>query len=724
MIKNKRNFLFLILLIPAVAIIPYINTVPFNGDSQYSDLINTHLPNAIFIQHSISTFHQIPLWNTQILSGYPFAGDPLSGLWYPLTWFVNLAPEVSVFNILLMAHLIIMGLGMYRFLRDEGLDHVTAIFGAVMLELMPKVWAHYAAGHMTLLFSLAWLPWLLHFTHQRIHRRKGTFLPSLEILFFSLIILADVRGAVYAGLLWFIINIRESIRASESKPVGGRIFRVVLKSMLAWSIQLVICFFVCAVFLLPFFELLQQSTRVSIQGAENLIYSLPPERLINILIPNMGGFTEWVIYPGVWTVIALVIVIATPGTMRKKNLFWFVLLFSTLIFALGANLPGVANLLSLPGANLIRVPPRFLFISCLAFTVLSSNALQYIMNDEGQINRWVKRSLAALLVFLFVFCIGYCLIMKTLQINMVWAPIAFTLFLLLLAAMQKKLIPKMIGTLGIFLVVFIDLMGVNFASIRHESLSHVINTDSQISAQLPADIDKYRIYSPSFSISQTGAALLHLEMANGVNPMLVDRYAQYFSRASGVEMSGYTVTLPALATGDLAVDNINSIPDLMLLGELNVKYLVASFSIRSADLIPVHQGGRFFVYENPFYKPRAWIESLGSETSDGISIVESEEVTPNKLTITAEGPGLLVTSDINYPGWEVSVDGKPGTLIMVDDLFRGVELERGNHSIEFRYVPASLRWGIAITVFTLFSLSFNSILTMRKYNFHIVERKQ
>ena len=42
---------------------------------------------------------------------------------------------------------------MYRLLRAEGLEHRPALLGALAFEAIPKLFAHYGAGHLTLLYA-------------------------------------------------------------------------------------------------------------------------------------------------------------------------------------------------------------------------------------------------------------------------------------------------------------------------------------------------------------------------------------------------------------------------------------------------------------------------------------------------------------------------------------------------------------------------------------------
>ncbi len=69
--------------------------------------------------------------------------------------------------------------------------------------------------------------------------------------------------------------------------------------------------------------------------------------------------------------------------------------------------------------------------------------------------------------------------------------------------------------------------------------------------------------------------------------------------------------------------------------------------------------------------------------------------TNNTVTLSAEldGDGLLVLTDQAFPGWTVEIDGEEGEILTCNGIFRGVPLSAGEHAIEFRYEPWTLRAG-------------------------------
>jgi hypothetical protein len=77
-------------------------------------------------------------------------------------------------------------------------------------------------------------------------------------------------------------------------------------------------------------------------------------------------------------------------------------------------------------------------------------------------------------------------------------------------------------------------------------------------------------------------------------------------------------------------------------------------------------------------------------------------------TASARRRSLLVLTDVHYPGWKATVDGRPATIERVDYLLRGVVVPAGRHEVEFSYEPASWRIGwiaSGLGLLTLFAMA-------------------
>jgi len=62
------------------------------------------------------------------------------------------------------------------------------------------------------------------------------------------------------------------------------------------------------------------------------------------------------------------------------------------------------------------------------------------------------------------------------------------------------------------------------------------------------------------------------------------------------------------------------------------------------------------------------------------------------VEVAAAQPGTLVLKDLDYPGWQVAVDGANVSGMSVG-MFRGVNVPAGKHTVVWSYRPASVYWG-------------------------------
>jgi hypothetical protein len=76
--------------------------------------------------------------------------------------------------------------------------------------------------------------------------------------------------------------------------------------------------------------------------------------------------------------------------------------------------------------------------------------------------------------------------------------------------------------------------------------------------------------------------------------------------------------------------------------------------------------------------------------------------------------GLVVAGEPFFPGWEATVDGRPAPIHEVYSIMRGVVAEAGNHRIEMRYRPWSVRIGAAGTAIGLLLAGVLAVAGTRK----------
>ncbi len=169
---------------------------------------------------------------------------------------------------------------------------------------------------------------------------------------------------------------------------------------------------------------------------------------------------------------------------------------------------------------------------------------------------------------------------------------------------------------------------------------------------------------------------------------------------------------------------------------LNVRFLVFPQPMDETRLPPwlklVHRGAAA-VYENTIALPRvtivghwAVVRDTGRAVIDSVTSMRHDphdfafvdrdpgipqgtvagaaadiiEYTLHRVRVRAvmPAPGLLRLADQWYPDWQALVDGTPAPILRADHVLRAVALPAGPHVVEVRYVTASDRRGLALSL--------------------------
>lgn len=96
--------------------------------------------------------------------------------------------------------------------------------------------------------------------------------------------------------------------------------------------------------------------------------------------------------------------------------------------------------------------------------------------------------------------------------------------------------------------------------------------------------------------------------------------------------------------------------------------------------------------------PRLPGGAVSTDSSARLVIAEA-----NRLVIetNSQTPTVLVTSEVNYPGWAATVDGQSAQLHTADYLLRAVAVPAGAHHVEMRYRAPAARAGAVISILSL-----------------------
>ncbi|MEE9216273.1 MAG: hypothetical protein V3U32_02455 [Anaerolineales bacterium] len=706
----------------------------------FSDLLISHWPNAAFVRHSLIEWGQLPLWNPMILSGAPFAADPLSGLYYPPNWLAFAIAPGFAFNLLAWLHLAWGGLGTWKLSRALGVSSGPAIVAGLAFAGMPKLIGHIGLGHVSLVFAVCWTPWVLLAFDRAV--RKMDLLPSAALAGAALgmVFLIDPRWYLPMALLsgayvvWRIAHShkvsggdslgngpnweesegayhgnrpnlgrgaspqatedsqddgpnlgREPLsQAKEDPPGDGPHWgRAASSLIIAGLMSLAIA----AILAAPFGEFVSLSTRADLALGESAELSLPASYLLNVLAPEYAGWPEWQIYAGV---VLLFLALAALAGRAQGRWFWAGIIIFSFVLALG-NLTPLYGLMSalVPGFGQLRVPPRSLFLSSFALAMLAGMGLDQILKRRIPIKK-LRVIGAALVGIMLPLALWFWLQNQTALQSAAYVVSAALIGLSVLWAGISVGKPSQRLIFGWCLLIALDLSLINLSTLEVRPVPDTGNVFAQV------EVGNARVFSPSYSLPQLAAASAGIELADGINPLQLASYWEYMSRATGFDGDEYSVTLPPFSEGGPQAE-WGFEPDATLMGNLSISQVVSAYPIADTKLEFEAMEDGLYIYNNPQARPRAWIE--------GGELVQIREQTANRLAMIATGPGLLITSEIMYPGWEVEIDGTPGSLETYQGLLRAVHLPPGEHEVEFTFRSGSLRVGALISILGLIVLA-------------------
>ena len=88
----------------------------------------------------------------------------------------------------------------------------------------------------------------------------------------------------------------------------------------------------------------------------------------------------------------------------------------------------------------------------------------------------------------------------------------------------------------------------------------------------------------------------------------------------------------------------------------------------------------------------------------------------NQIAIktTSETPAVLVVSEIDYPGWEATVDGHAAKIHTADYILRAVFVPAGEHRVEMRYTAPGAKRGAVISLLALLGLTGLVVFSLAK----------
>ncbi len=106
--------------------------------------------------------------------------------------------------------------------------------------------------------------------------------------------------------------------------------------------------------------------------------------------------------------------------------------------------------------------------------------------------------------------------------------------------------------------------------------------------------------------------------------------------------------------------------------------------------------------------------------------IKMTEYGPDKISYKtrSDSDNLAVFSEVFYPGWEAKIDGKDSPVIPVNYVLRSLNIPKGEHTVEFRFVPKYLGMSnlISSIAFIIILVSMIAFVTMKFITFYKVSQ--
>lgn len=297
-----------------------------------------------------------------------------------------------------------------------------------------------------------------------------------------------------------------------------------------------------------------------------------------------------------------------------------------------------------------------------------------------------------------------------------WIIVIGTL-LLFLYKFKKLKAEYMVGAIAILCL--IDMWQVNKRYLNdemfveksvREQAQPMTQTDRQILQDKSLDYRVLNLASNTFNENETS---YYHKSIGGYHAAKLRRYQELIDAYISPEMQKM---MPAIAKAGGDMTKVNGDSLFPVLNMLNAKYFIVPLQANQTVAIenPYVYGNAWFVDKVTYVKnANEELDALGklnlrheavadarfqsqlgeSKNQDSTSIVKLTAYEPNQLTydVRSATGGIVVFSEIFYPEWTATVDGKPVEIGRVDYVLRALNVDKGHHKVVLTFDPKSVK---------------------------------
>ncbi|MEE3234787.1 MAG: YfhO family protein [Candidatus Latescibacterota bacterium] len=684
-------------------------------------------------------------WNSAISGGFPLFAEGQAGPIYPLNIFLGLLPTHIGISLSIVLHGWLGAGGMYFLMRLWKTTPLASATSGLVFALSGYMVVR--AMSPNFVAACAWLPLLC-----------------------AVITLWLRDGRIWALLVVALIVAMKFLSGHPQAAAYGILAATMYALYLWWALRRpLFCFAELLMFLIlglglagpqlvPTAELTLLSGRsegVSLGQFVNM--SLPPERLVELLIPSFHGNSAFGTYWGgaagffiqlcpFMGVVAIILSWIAIRQCSSEPVGFFALLTSIgLVLSLGKFNGFFELFYELPGLSFFRIPTRFLLFFSFGISALAGMGLDRLQKGgdrRGYCFVIVTIVCAALPILLnarlffaessWVLAVGGENLLRYVDHVRSEFVILISVCFCMLTILLRKNFRKLLVIVP--LISFFELyrFGYDFnGTINVDSYRKTPVTASAIlddhGAIVPprilslvneknshfnwhsgwaVDASSYLRYNETLRLYSGGQYGLH-NMLPGWSPLHLRRQWEFASlypgaiKTAGIE---YLVSMNSLNAPNLELIYASDIYVYRITNTLSRAYLATDYTVvkdRSRRLSLLREGelgANLVLLEDVPVGFKSGGDMVGQ-----IEIVEYRDEFVRILLGNHNG-GILVLSDTNYPGWRAFVDGKESPILFANHLFRGVVVSPGTQEVVFEFSSDAFRyglWGACVTILLL-----------------------
>jgi membrane protein YfhO len=710
-------------LLTLAALLPYWHLLTFSvvfitDDYFASDIFNGELPGRVLAGQSLRA-GRLPLWTSQLCSGFPLAGAPADPIGLAL---FTLLPPAPALDALVIVLLLVAAHGAYGLARRFGSDRAGGVLAGVAFAGSGYIACQ--LKHLSIVSTVVWLPVGLLVIDRALdpagsRARRSTAAAVFGLVFAEQVLCGFPQSAYICALTYGAFALFRALTASSRE---SRTVRNMVRVLSGLGLASVLGAASGAVIMLPLSALGSISDRaegLSYSWSTRLAYWVP--NLKTFLIPYIHGDISNNTYigpPFFWEdygyVGALTFVLALYAAYRERRrpiaVFTFAMTLVAYFFVLGQATPvfSIAYWL-IPGLKLFRFPTRFLVVVELGLALLAAMGLTRVREDLAR--RWPRPAIPMYAAIAICALTALDLFVhqprqnpmvparewlappasveivrtggtpprtfsprhrdahrRTFQLAHGWTDVAPYLQL------RDVLAPNLGGGfwgvpsgdcyVGISPRWFVDVWGDHNRELSLMSFLAAYDFEAgvlRISPKLPGVLRAYGVTHMLSSFPAQGAAL----------PL-------------------------AGRTGNAYIYRIDGAARVRLVG---VARHVTDQEAAQRLLDPGFDADReVLLHDAPASARPLAGEAVETAAGPGRAAITKETQREIVVEAASDADGFLLLADTFYPGWSAEVDGKPVPLYRANLSVRAIQLPKGQHVVRFAYEAPGFARGLQITL--------------------------